>query len=337
MHVTWFWLLWTMFAIYVVLDGLDLGAGILHLFVARDPGARAQVIRSVGPVWDGNEVWLLAAGGTLVLAFPAAYAAAFSGFYLPFMIVLWLLLGRALGIELRHQLDDPMWVQFWDVVFAVSSTLLAIFFGAALGNVVRGVTFDGDGTFFAPLWTSFSVDGPTGILDWYTVLVGLTAVAALAHHGGLWLAARTAGAVQAAGERAAARLWPAAAVLAAAVTAASFAVQPNLGARLSAHWWGAIFALMAAGGLAGSALLRRRGRRRGAFRASGLFLFGMVLCAAFGVFPWLLPGRGAAEGLTALAAAAGREGLVTALVWWIPGMIAVSAYTWRVNYRDPRP
>ncbi len=334
MHVTWFWLLWLMFAAYVVLDGLDLGAGILHLFVARDRAERGQVIRSVGPVWDGNEVWLLAAGGTLVLAFPAAYAASFSGFYLPFMIVLWLLLGRALGIELRHQLDDPMWVQFWDVVFAVSSLLLALFFGAALGNVVRGVTFDADGTFFAPLWTDFTVNGPTGILDWYTILVGLTAVAALAHHGGLWLAARTDGPVQASAQRAAARLWPVLAVLAVAVTAASFAVQPNLGERLAAHPWGAVFAIMSIGGLVCSALLRRRDRLRGAFRASGVFLFGMVLCAAFGVFPWLLPGRGAEAGLAAGAAAAGREGLITALFWWIPGMIAVCVYTWCVTYRN---
>ena len=155
METLWFCLVALMLALYVVFDGFDLGAGIVHLFVGRTGDERRAVLRSIGPVWDGNEVWLLAAGGTLYFAFPALYATGFSGFYLPLMIVLWLLILRGCSIEFRNHIDNEAWRPFWDVVFAVSSSLLAIFFGAALGNVIRGVPYDESGRFFEPLWTDF--------------------------------------------------------------------------------------------------------------------------------------------------------------------------------------
>ena len=139
METVWFCLVAIMIAAYVVLDGFDLGAGAIHFLVAKTDAERHLVVRSIGPVWDGNEVWLLAAGGTLYFAFPALYASGFSGFYLPLMIVLWLLILRGVSIEFRGQVDSPIWVKFWDVVFASASLMLAVFFGAALGNVVRGV------------------------------------------------------------------------------------------------------------------------------------------------------------------------------------------------------
>jgi len=162
----WYVLLAGTLAVYVMLDGFDLGAGILHLLVAKTDAERNAVLRTLGPVWDGNEVWLLAAGGTMVLAFPVLYARAFSGFYLPLMVVLWLLVFRALGIELRHQIRHPLWEQFWDVAFSRASLLLVVVFGTALGNVVRGVATDEAGEFFAPLWTNFRVDPQPGIIDW---------------------------------------------------------------------------------------------------------------------------------------------------------------------------
>ena len=193
METVWFWLLALMLTVYVVLDGFDLGAGMLHLFVARTDEERQSVLRSVGPVWDGNEVWLVAAGGTMFCVFPALYAASFSGFYLPLMMVLWLLIGRAAGIEFRNQVDNPLWKPFWDFFFFVSSALLALFFGVALGNVIRGVPLGADGTFFVPLWTDFSPFEATGLLDPYTLLTGVTAVAALGYHGALWLMLKTEG------------------------------------------------------------------------------------------------------------------------------------------------
>src|SRR5947209_11560757 len=139
MGTIWFWLVAIMITVYVVLDGFDLGAGAIHLLVEKTDEERRQVLASIGPVWDGNEVWLIAAGGTLYFAFPALYASGFSGFYLPLMIVLWLLILRGISIEFRNHVESPVWAPLWDAVFCFSSLLLAVFYGAALGNVVRGV------------------------------------------------------------------------------------------------------------------------------------------------------------------------------------------------------
>src|ERR1700734_2062840 len=118
METLWFCIVAVMVALYVILDGFDLGAGIVHIFVARSDGGRRQVIGAIGPVWDGNEVWLLAAGGTLYFAFPTLYASSFSGFYLPLMMVLWLLMLRGIGIELRGHVENPVWLGFFDVIFS---------------------------------------------------------------------------------------------------------------------------------------------------------------------------------------------------------------------------
>ncbi len=326
METVWFCLLAWMLATYVVLDGLDLGAGILHLFVARNDAERRQVIRSIGPVWDGNEVWLLAAGGTMFFAFPELLATALSGFYLPLMMVLWLLVFRALAIELRHQLKDRTWTQVWDFALTASSLLLAICFGAALGNVVRGVPIGADGTFFEPLWTDFRLGPQTGILDWYTVLVGVTATVALVQHGALWLASRTDGPVERRSSLIAARLWPVAIATALLTTLATFQVQPLVSQSISARPWGVVFALLAAGGLAGVFWLRRRSQLGRAFLASAAYLYGMMALVASGLYPYVLPARDPSFGLTASAAAAGQTGLVSALVWWIPGMLIACSY-----------
>src|SRR5450432_4388545 len=123
MGFVWFWIVAVMLVAYVVLDGFDLGVGILHLLLTRTEDERQITLRSIGPVWDGNEVWLLAGGGTLYVAFPLLYASGFSGFYLPLMIVLWLLILRGIGIELRTHLDSPVWRGFFDGCFALSSIL----------------------------------------------------------------------------------------------------------------------------------------------------------------------------------------------------------------------
>src|SRR3977135_4650239 len=128
MGTIWFGLVAIMISVYVLLDGFDLGAGAIHLFVAKTDEERRQVLASIGPVWDGNEVWLLAAGGTLYFAFPQLYASAFSGFYLPLIMVLWLLILRGIGIELRAHIDNHVWQSFFDFIFCGSSALLDSFF-----------------------------------------------------------------------------------------------------------------------------------------------------------------------------------------------------------------
>ena len=208
MATIWFMIVAVMVAMYVLLDGFDIGAGAVHLLIAKNDKERRTVLRAIGPVWDGNEVWLLAAGGTLYFAFPLLYASSFSGFYLPLIIVLWLLMLRGIGIEFRSHLQDGLWTSAFDVIFSVASILLAIFFGAALGNVVRGVPLNADGYFFEPLWTNFRVGVNNGILDWFTVLTGVVALVTLVVHGSLYLATKTEGELNARARKVASVLWP---------------------------------------------------------------------------------------------------------------------------------
>jgi cytochrome d ubiquinol oxidase subunit II len=328
METLWFGLVAFMLATYVVLDGFDLGAGAIQSLVARTAEERADVLRSIGPVWDGNEVWLIAAGGTLFFAFPALYAASFSGFYLPLMIVLWLLILRGIAIDFRNHLASAMWIRFWDSVFGLASLLLAIFYGAALGNVVRGVPFDAEGRFFEPLWTDFRPSGRTGILDFYTLLTGLAALAALAHHGALWIAVKTGGPLQERARRAARRSgW---AVLAATVlvTLATFAIQPRVASSLTACPWGLVFPALAVGGLGAGFVFLRRGEDRKAFAASCAYLGGMMASVAFGLYPCVLPAVGdPSGGLTVHSAAAPRSGLALGLLWWPAGLLLALGYT----------
>lgn len=323
-QLLWFCLAAIMIAGYVVLDGFDLGAGAIHLFVARNAAERKLVIRSIGPVWDGNEVWLLAGGGTLFMAFPALYASSFSGFYLPLMIVLWLLILRGISIEFRNHVDSPIWTPLWDGGFCFSSALLAVFFGAALGNVVRGVPLNASGEFFLPLWTDFAPGPDPGILDWYTILTGVLALAALAEHGSLWVRYKTGGDLSARATVFAGRLWWVLGILTLLATAASFALQPQIPANFRTYPWGAIFPLLAIAGFVG---MRQRAEL-GAFLASCAYLVGMLTSAAFGVFPYVLPSVATPQtGLTIYNAATGEHGLRIALFWWIPGMLMAGVYS----------
>jgi cytochrome bd ubiquinol oxidase subunit II len=324
----WFCLLAWVGVMYVVLDGFDLGAGAIYLLVARTDAERRSVLRSIGPVWDGNEVWLLAGGGTLYFAFPALYASSFSGFYLPLMVVLWLLMLRGAAIEFRNHVASVVWTPFWDVVFALASLLLAVFYGAALGNVVRGVPLTAQGWFFEPLWTDFRVGPDAGILDWYTVSVGLLALAALVMHGALWLELKTEGAVQVRARRIAGRAWPAVAVLTLLVGVLTWSVQPQLRANIVQRSWGVAFPAAAAAGLIAARWSVGRGAGRAAFLASCAYVAGMLATAAYSVYPYVLPAiTDPGLALTVEGAAAPLPGLRIGMVWWIPGMLLAVAYT----------
>jgi cytochrome bd ubiquinol oxidase subunit II len=328
----WFCLVALMIATYVVLDGYDLGAGIIHLFVAHSDEERRQVLQSIGPFWDGNEVWLLAGGGTLYFAFPALYAASFSGFYLPLMMVLWLLMLRGISIEFRSHVESPVWRPLWDVVFGGASALLAIFFGAALGNVVRGVPLDATGFFFLPLWTNFGVGGALGILDWYTVIIGVAAFATLTLHGALWVALKTEGPLEERCRRLALRTWWAVAALVVVITVLSFFVQPQLFASFSAHPWGYVFPAAAVIALVLVRLWTPR-RTAASFLASSAFIAAMLVSAAFGLYPYVLPSSlGPQFGLTISNAAAASYGLRVGLWWFLPGVALAIGY-FRFTYR----
>jgi cytochrome d ubiquinol oxidase subunit II len=325
-ETVWFWLVAIMIAMYVIFDGFDLGAGIIYLFVARDDHERRTVLQTIGPVWDGNEVWLLAAGGTLFFAFPALYASAFSGFYLPLMMVLWLLVLRGIAIEFRNHISGPVWAPFWDVVFSFSSGLLAIFFGAALGTVVRGVPLDAQGRFFESLWTDFQLGPESGILDWYTILIGVSAFVALTMHGALWVSVKTEGRVQERSRQIARAVWWAVAILTALITAVTFRVQPQVPASLAASPWGYVFPLLALGGLGATRWFVDRDDKI-AFLASCNYLAGMLTSVVFGLYPYVLPAStNAAYSLTIHNAKAADYGLKIGLVWWIIGTLLVTGY-----------
>ena len=178
-----------MLTMFVVLDGWDIGAGALHFLVAKNDPERRQVIAAIGPLWSWHEVWLVAAGGTFVLAFPELMAVSFSGFYLALWMVLWSFVLRGISIEVGGHINDSLWRSGWNFVFAASNVLLAILFGTALGNVIRGVPIDGSGMFTMSLFTDFTTRGRVGILDWYTLSVAVFATVLLSAHGATYLPA----------------------------------------------------------------------------------------------------------------------------------------------------
>jgi cytochrome bd ubiquinol oxidase subunit II len=323
----WFAVASVMLTIYVVLDGFDFGAGALHLFVARTDRERRQVLAAIGPFWDGNEVWLLATGGALFVAFPRVLASGLSGFYFAIFLVLWVLILRGVSIEFRSHVDHPLWRAAWDAIFAGASTLLPVLFGAALGNLVRGLPLDAQGWFALPLFTDFSAKSPVGILDWYTVLAGVFALIALAGHGATFLAWKSDGPVHERSRRAAARLYGGVALLWPMLTVATWLVNAPMLAALPGRPLAWLALLLAVGGLIGVRLGLRDDRPLRAFLGSCAFLAGMLAATAACVFPVMLRAiGGGGASLTAYNASVPTASLVTATGWWVVGFPLAVAY-----------
>ncbi len=327
METFWFIVLAFMLAMYVVLDGFDLGAGIIHLFAAKTDNDRRTVLNAIGPVWDGNEVWLIAAGGTLFFAFPKLYASSFSGFYLPLMIVLWLLIGRAIGIELRKHIDNPLWKSFWDVIFSISSLLLAVFFGAALGNVIRGVPLQADGYFFEPMWTTFTVVPDAGILDWFTVLMGLVSLFVLTAQGANYISMKTHDELQIKSRKISSIAnWGTLLTSVLALLSVSV-IKPEVWNNYSVHVWGYIFPLLGLIGMTGMIFNRLKPNDTKAFLSSTIFIIGLLGATAFGLYPNVLPATtDPSYSLTVYNTKAGEHGLQVGLMWWIIGIILTIGY-----------
>jgi len=327
METLWFIVVAVMLVAYVVLDGFDLGAGAIYLYAARNSNERRAILRAIGPVWDGNEVWLLAAGGTLYFAFPQLYASSFSGFYLPLMMVLWLLMLRAIGIEFRSHIENPVWQGFFDVVFFGASALLAIFFGAALGNVIRGVPLRSDGYFFEALWTNWRVGPDPGILDWYTVMTGVIALVTLTAHGALYVAMKTENEVNRRARNIALVLWPIQALLTIVSLIATYLIKPQILQNYRTHPIGFLIPILVAGSLAVMFWGIRRQKEKPAFLASGLYIAVMLVGAAFALYPVVLPAStDLSYSLTIYNCAAGRHGLTVGLVWWCIGIALALGY-----------
>ena len=327
MPTLWFILVAFTLIMYVLLDGFDLGAGIIHLVAARTDSERRLNLLAIGPVWDGNEVWLIAAGATMFFTFPLLYASSFSGFYLPLIIVLWLLMVRGVSIELRSHISNPVWFSFWDGLFFLGSSLLAIFYGAALGNVIRGVPLNSQGYFFEALWTDFNpFSANPGILDWYTILIGLLAFAVLLTHGANYIAVKTEGTLNERARRISRAGWLVTIPLVILASIATFFVQPQVYTSFTQRPWGIIFPLIALLGLLGAGFFNLLKRDLPALLSSGTFLLGMLSSAAFSLYPIVLPAVNHANSLTINNASASQYGLTVGLIWWSIGIVLAVIY-----------
>jgi cytochrome d ubiquinol oxidase subunit II len=327
MIATWYAIVSLMLVIYVVLDGRNFGAGMLQRFVSRTPDERRQVIAAIGPLWSWHEVWLVGFGGTLLAVFPRLMASAFAGYYLALMLILWALILRGISIEVSRQIDDSLWQGFWDFVFAFANFLLAVLFGAAAGNQVRGVPLDAQGNFSMAFFTNFMARGYVGLLDWYTVSVAVFTVAVLVAHGATYLTLKTEGPVHDRCAKWARHAWTAVVPLFVAISIESWNVRPGLADYATKRplcWIGLLLIVIAACTLVSGLAKGQEGR---AFVGSNLLLAGLLVTGSAAFFPVMLystldPGNS----LTAYNASSSAESLLLASVWWPLGFVLATAY-----------
>ncbi len=315
MSIAAFVLIAFMLTMYILLDGYDLGVAAITPLIARSDRQREGSMRSIGPFWNGNEVWLIAAGAALFALFPLAYASSFSGFYLPFIVVLWLLMFRGVAMELRSHFPSEIWHQFWDACFAGSSALLILVFGVALGNLLRGLPLNTNGYFNG----TFAY-----LLNPYALLVGVFALAVLALHGAAFIMIRIEGAPSDRARTLYGGLWTAALVLLLAVTVATFFVHVGL---RTISWIDGVGVLSLVS-LVWSRVAVSHGRAVQAFAGSCAFIAALLVSAAGTLYPYLIPAYPAGRsGLSIFDASPSPGALVTALAVIIVGLLAVIVYS----------
>ena len=312
---------------YVALDGRNFGAGMLHALVAKTPQERRQVVAAIGPLWAWHEVWLVAFGGALVAVFPKLMGTAFAGYYLALMLILWALILRGISLEVGGHISDPLWLGFWDFIFVTASFLLAMLFGAAAGNLERGVPLDANGDFSMAFFTNFRTTGNVGLLDWYTISVAIFVTVLLAAHGATYLMLKTEGPVHDRSTRCAKYLWRAILPLFITISVESWDVRPDLfrqGIHKPLCWFGLL--VIAASGVSLVSGLRS-GRETRAFIGSNGLLVGMLATGASALFPVMLPSTLSPEySLSAYAVASSPTALALASVWAPIGLVLAIAY-----------
>lgn len=316
LQIVWFILYAILLIGYAILDGFDLGIGALSLF-AKDENERAIHMNAIAPVWDGNEVWLLTAGGALFAAFPPVYAAVFSGFYIAFYLLLAALIFRGVSFAFRNQLDSPRWRRSWDWAFGIGSLLPPILYGVAVGNILRGVPIDAAGehagTFMA-------------LLNPYAIGVGLLVLAIFLTHGSLFLAIKTEGELHDRAKKLSGRFWMAWTALWIIMTIATFFVAPERFGIANPLFW--VFLVGSLGGLAATIILIGMDHPIKAFVASAVTIASQVSIAFVGLFPTLVPSTlGREYDLTAFAHSSSQKTLTVMLVIVLIGMPVVLAYT----------
>ncbi|MHB0939798.1 MAG: cytochrome d ubiquinol oxidase subunit II [Armatimonadota bacterium] len=317
LQTIWFGLIALLFAGYAVLDGFDLGVGMWHLFT-RGERERRTLLNAIAPFWDGNEVWLLTAGGALFAAFPPVYAGVFSGFYLALMLLLLALILRAVSIEFRaHETSPAAWLR-WDTAFALGSTVAVLLLGVALGNILRGIPLDAEGNYTGTFF---------GLLNPFALVVGILNLAMIATHGALYLVMKTEGPLATRARGWAKIAWSAYLPLA-AVTIIMAALQPHLRANYLATpaLWALPALVLAAVVLAG--VWNAAGQPGRAFVASSAGIVLLLASAATALFPTLVPALGnPAWNLTAYNASSSALTLKTMLIMAGSGMVLVLGYT----------
>lgn len=335
MEVFWYIVISLIVIIFFLLDGYDFGTGIIHLFFAKKEKDKEVIAKAAGLFWDSNEVWLVAAGGLIFMAFPTYYASVFSGFYLPLIMVLWLVIFRAIGLELRSQFDYPMWKSIWDRAFGVSSLLLALFFGMALANIVRGVNLGGieNGAslyephyFFLPLWNgSFSPTGVhPGVIDWFTIIIGLIAVVTLAIHGAHWIILKTNSSINDFLKTIVFKLNIVLVLLTIISLVVWHMINPTPFANFVEAPWMFIFPLLYLSGLFSIFFVKKDLLR---FGASSLLIIGGISASLASIFPEILPSTNNINpGLTIYNTTTSSYGMNVALPWAIIGIILIIGY-----------
>jgi cytochrome d ubiquinol oxidase subunit II len=334
MIAIWYAVVSFMLIVYIVLDGRNFGAGMLQWFVAKTLEERRQVIAAIGPLWTWHEVWLLGFGGTLIAIFPRLMASAFAGYYLALFLILWCLILRGVSLEVGGHINDRLWQTYWDFIFVCSNFLLAILFGAAAGNVARGVPLNADGNFSMAFFTDFNVHGHVGLLDWYTVSIAILAVVMLAAHGATYLRLKTEGPVHDRSEKWAKYLWIAIVPLFAVILIESRIVRPDLPgpAWTNPFWWLGLVVIIASTITLISGLTSRHELR--AFVGSNFLIFALLATGAAAIFPVILRSTLAPENsLTAYGVAVSPGTLRIATIWWPAGLALAVFYSIFISRR----
>jgi cytochrome d ubiquinol oxidase subunit II len=323
-NIVWYILFVVIISGYLILDGFDLGVGILHLFIAKKDEERRITLNSIGPIWDGNEVWLILGGGVLFAAFPLVYASLFAGFYGAMMLVLLFLILRTVAIEFRSKRPVSGWRKLWDVIFFLASLSIALLLGVAFGNVLGGVPLDAQGNIQAFI---------PSLLTPFALLVGLTTVAMLAYHGGIYLAMKTEGELLARVKRSITPLMITFFILNTVVIGVILLWHQGITSRYLAQPWWAILPAAALAAIVLAWWMVRKERYFVAFVASSVMITLLILSAAAGLYPNLLISTINPEfNQTIFNAASEANTLTVMLVIAAIGMPFVLLYTAGVYY-----
>ncbi len=318
LNTVWFLLFGVLIIGYAILDGFDFGVGVLHLFSRSETEKRIN-LNAIGPVWDGNEVWLLTAGGALFAAFPIVYATVFSGFYLALMLLLAALIFRAVSLEFRGKVESPGWKKLWDTAFGLGSLLPAVLFGVAVGNILRGIPINAEGVF---------VGSFLGLLNPYSILIGVLSLVMFVMHGAVYMTLKSDGELQERMSGWASKAWIAFIILYILATIWSALSSPYLfdGVLGNPLFW-ILFLLLLASVIHVPVALKGK-KYFHAFLSSSAIILSVIGLAAVSMFPRLVPSSiDLAYSLTIYNASSTPRTLMTMLVIALIGMPIVIGYT----------